>query len=237
MNPEMQGRAGDEPTAPPRYSLLKSHQQIVCSRSVSGQRSIAGLDGWAVADDDGSEIDMRLLGQRLRRLRRMRRLTLQEVAERADVSPSLLSMLERGDLADVSLSRFSRLARVYGLRTSDLLLENRDHHPPVAHSLDRAALIERGRGVTYRLLPDTPAGLEVLHILFDPRSGFETPLVHDGEDFIFVIRGAVTLFWGQHETIVEEGNFVTFPSTIRHSCFNHTDAPTEVIGLGTKPYW
>jgi transcriptional regulator with XRE-family HTH domain len=183
------------------------------------------------------DVDMETLGERLRRLRRTRRLTLKEVADAADLSPSLLSMLERGEVADISLSRFSRLARVYGLRTSDLLLEDRENEPPVAHTLKQAALVPRGAGVTYRLLPGSPASMQLMHVVFEPRAGFAESLIHEGEDFVYVIRGEVTIQWGNHQLVVGEEGFITYPGTVRHSVFNAADQVAELIAFTTKPFW
>src|SRR5207247_8405666 len=97
------------------------------------------------------------LGERLRRLRRMRRLTLQEVGVAVELSPSFLSMVERGQ-ADISISRFARLAAFYGIRPSELMLEDPSRHAPTVSRLEEGITIDRGAGIAYRLLPNAPAG-------------------------------------------------------------------------------
>jgi transcriptional regulator with XRE-family HTH domain len=176
------------------------------------------------------------LGERLRRLRRMRRLTLQEVAAAVEISPSFLSMVERGQ-ADISLSRFTRLAGFYGIRASELMLEDPDRHAPRVGGVEEGVEIERGGGIRYRLLPNSPAALQLIHIRFEPSSAMRDVLAHDGEDFCFVVRGAVTLLYGDREIVMQESQCVTYNAGVPHAFRNDGGVVAELIGLTTKPYW
>lgn len=176
------------------------------------------------------------LGERLRQLRKMRRLTLQQVAEAVDISPSFLSMVERGQ-ADISVSRFSRLAGFYGIRPSELMLEDPDRHSPRVSRVDDGVEIDRGAGIRYRLLPSSPAGQQVMHVVFEPKSAMRDVLAHDGEDFCFVVRGAVTLLFGDREIVLRRSECVTYTAAVPHAFRNDGDEVAEIIAFTTKPYW
>ena len=190
--------------------------------------------GWAVAPEPIAETAT--LGQRLRRLRRMRRLTLKEAADAVDISPSFLSMVERGQ-ADIAVSRFARLAAFYGIRPSELMLEDPSRHAPAVTDLSDGTVIDRGSGIRYRLLPNSPAGLQVMHVEFAPGSAMNDVLAHDGEDFCFVIRGTVVLLYGDQEVVLRESQCVTYTAATPHAFRNDGMAVAELIAFTTKPYW
>jgi transcriptional regulator with XRE-family HTH domain len=176
------------------------------------------------------------LGGRLRRLRRMRSLTLQEVASVVEISPSFLSMVERGQ-ADISLSRFTRLADFYRIRPSELMLEEPNQRIPAVSHVDDGLAIERGPGIRYRLLTNSPAGLQVIHVSFEPRSAMRDVLAHDGEDFCFVVDGRVTLLYGDRELVLTRAQCVSYVAAIPHAFRNDSDSAAELLAFTTKPYW
>jgi transcriptional regulator with XRE-family HTH domain len=166
----------------------------------------------------------------------LRKLTLREVAAAVDISPSFLSMVERGE-ADISVSRFARLAAFYGIRPGELLLEDPGGQVPPVTRLDEGHSIDRGPGIIYRLLRNSPAGLQLIHAVFAPHTATRDVLAHDGDDFLFVIRGSVTLLYGEHEVVVRASESTTYDGARPHAFRNDADEPAELFALTTKPYW
>src|SRR3954454_15963959 len=104
-------------------------------------------DPTSIAETSPGDEGHRLVGARLHELRRMRGLKLKDVADSVGVSPSFLSMVERGQ-TDLSLSRFSRLTEFYDIRPSERLMELRTtHDAPHLGRLDEHPSIPRGPGV------------------------------------------------------------------------------------------
>jgi transcriptional regulator with XRE-family HTH domain len=64
------------------------------------------------------ELPELLIARRLRESRQTRRLTLQHLAERAKISKSFLSKVERGNVS-ISLAALSRLAHALGMPIGD----------------------------------------------------------------------------------------------------------------------
>jgi transcriptional regulator with XRE-family HTH domain len=179
----------------------------------------------------------RLMGDRLRRLRKLRGLTLEEVAADVSVSHSFLSMLERG-IVDISLQRLTRLARFYGIAVSELLLEEGMHAEPTIVSAGEGHLVERGDGVTYRVLPDQPyLGLQLMHVVFEPKARFADFRAHRGYDVVFVTRGALTLLCDDRSYTVEAPQVAIYTGTSPHALANDRDAVAEVFAITTPPYW
>src|SRR5262249_32003573 len=146
------------------------------------------------------------------------------------------SMVERGQ-ADISVSRFSRLAAYYGIRPSELMLEDPAGRGPRVSRVDDGIEIDRGTGIRYRLLPHSPAGQHVMHVVFESQSGMRDVLAHDGEDFCSVVRGAITLLFGDREIVLRRSECVTYTAAVPHSLRNDGDEPAEIVAFTTKPYW
>src|SRR4029077_20473121 len=69
------------------------------------------------------------VGERLRAMRHLRRATLKAVAERANLSESFLSQIERGR-ARASIASLTRIAAALGVNVSDLFEPNGSRTKP-----------------------------------------------------------------------------------------------------------
>ncbi len=165
----------------------------------------------------------------------MRNMTISQVAEQADLSPSFVSMVERGK-ADISLARLARFAALYEVKLSQLLLDELHGKPQLVRPQD-GLQIDRGSGVTYRLLPVQLFGVQVMHVLFDPHAGFKDMLSHAGTDFVWVVRGAIEVLYGDEAYVVASGQALSYPAGIPHAFKNATTEPAEVITFVTPPFW
>jgi quercetin dioxygenase-like cupin family protein len=179
----------------------------------------------------------RLVGGRLKRLRKLRGLTLEEVGSAVSVSHSFLSMLERGQV-DISLDRLDRLAHFYGIALSELLLEEGLHAEPTVIPMGEGLTVDRGPGVTYRILPDHPyLGLQLMHVVFEPKARFTDFRAHRGYDVIFVCRGALTLLYDDRSYAIEAQQLVIYAATSPHALANDGHDRAEVFAITTPPYW
>lgn len=188
------------------------------------------------AEPPPGEQRQRRLGQRLRRLRHLRKLTIEQVAGEVDLSMSFLSMLERGQ-ADISLSRFSRLADFYKISVSELLVEDETNAGPTIAEPESLQLIDRGEGVTYRVLKSDHSGAQAVLVTFEPGASFSEVLAHKGRDFGWVVSGELVLLYSDREYVVGERQFVEYDASKPHAIRNDRDRPAEMIAFMNSPYW
>lgn len=183
----------------------------------------------------GGDTRLADLGLRLRSLRRLRGLSLEDVARAVDVSPSFLSMLERGR-SDVSLGRFTRIADFYGISLSELLLDGAvEPLPPEIGNVTDQRTIDRGQGISYRLIRHDPP--QVMHVVMEPYSGFADLTAHRGEDFWILLRNQADLLYGDHRYAMEAPQTARFSGTTLHAFENPYSEPAELIAVTTVPYW
>src|ERR687888_2309378 len=83
-----------------------------------------------------AEVDV---GERLRAIRRLRRATLKTIADRAEVSESFLSQVERGK-ASASIASLRRIAGALRVSVADLFEPGGPPRPRVLHRDERPPL-------------------------------------------------------------------------------------------------
>src|ERR1700755_2174233 len=103
-----------------------------------------------------SEVDV---GERLRDIRRLRRATLKTIADRAGVSESFLSQVERGR-ASASIASLRRIADALGVAVADLF-EQGPLRPRVVRRNERPSL---AFGILGRKLLLPPRPLQHLEV-------------------------------------------------------------------------
>ena len=95
------------------------------------------LDHEVHLDEDGVLVS---LGARCRKFRRDRHLTLQTIADRTGLSPSMISMVERGRTSP-SIGTLVAISSAMGVRVSDLFEGHESTPNPVTRLQDQDSII------------------------------------------------------------------------------------------------
>jgi transcriptional regulator with XRE-family HTH domain len=185
------------------------------------------------AADVTNDVDV---GVRLRELRGVRRLTLRDVAERAGLSESFLSQVERGR-ASASIASLRRNADALGIGISDLFQPAPPARPKVLRRDDRPAL---AFGVLGRKLMLTPKPLHELEVFvgeLEPggSTGEEQYAHGDSEELFVVLRGSVRLELGDELHELDEGDSIDYRSSTPHRISNAGDELAEVMWIISPP--
>ncbi len=163
------------------------------------------------------------LGPRLRAARRLRGLTLDELGERAGVSPSTISRLESGK-RQANLELLLPLSRHLGVRIDDLL------SPVDADPRVRRPSIRRHGHVIAPLTAET-APMQTYKITYPPVERAPAPRVHDGYEWLYVLSGRLLLVLDETRTELEPGEAAEFDTRVPHSMSALGGAPAEVISI------
>ena len=180
------------------------------------------------------------LGYRLRHTRRSRGATLDEVAQAAGCSESLLSKLENNK-AKVSLSLLQRICRALDLTLGALFAEAEDPGTVVVRADKRTKIeldpIQPGyRAYLERLVPfNKDSALQGNIHVIAPGGGTEGMLSHEGEEVGYVICGEIELVVGGTPYRASAGDSFYFRSDIPHSCRNIGNVEARVIFINTPP--
>jgi transcriptional regulator with XRE-family HTH domain len=175
-----------------------------------------------------------MIGERLRELRRGRRLTLRDLADRAGVSESFVSQLERGRTG-TSLKSLQGLAAALGISIGDVFDSRADGKPRVLNEKDRV-LISIGSLSKYRITPALAANLEVIAGIFEPHgTAGEEPYTHgDSEEVCLVLEGTLDAVIGDETFAIEAGDSLFYRSSTPHT-FHARERGAEVIWIISPP--
>jgi quercetin dioxygenase-like cupin family protein len=72
--------------------------------------------------------------------------------------------------------------------------------------------------------------------VLSPAASSDGAYAHDGEEFLYVLDGALTVWLGDRERYpLAAGDALTFPSTLRHRWRNRADGETRLLWINTPP--
>jgi transcriptional regulator with XRE-family HTH domain len=185
-------------------------------------------------DDDPAAARRRLVGRRLRALRVAQDASLREVATAVDVSPSFLSMIERGQ-NDLSLGRFSRLAMFFGVPPSELLADDEVKPGPDIADLRELEPVDRGEGVDYRIVRRDPP--QVVAVTLAPGARFTDLRAHRGEDTWLITNGRAQVLYGADVYDLDTFQVATFSGLVPHGISNPYPEPAVLLAVCSVPYW
>lgn len=169
---------------------------------------------------------------RLRQLREERRLSLRAAASEASISPGHLSAIERG-AANPSVAVLRALTRAYGT-TLAALVGGEETQRVVRR--DARATLTLGEGVRIEQLAVGAAALEPQLFVLAAGASSDGSYTHDGEEFLYVLEGAVTIWIGRDECHqLERGDALSFPSTLPHRWRNAASGETRLLWINTPP--
>ena len=158
---------------------------------------------------------------RLRSLRHTLGLSLDELAERANLSPSTISRVETGKRT-ISLDVLLPLAGALQVGL-DALLDVRSDDDVVIRPVPRS---EGGR--TTWMLSQPTGNTIAIKMRLEPSDRAPEHRVHPGHDWFFVTDGRVRLLLGEREVIVETGQAAEFATMTPHS-IAAVDGPAELV--------
>jgi transcriptional regulator with XRE-family HTH domain len=176
------------------------------------------------------------VGERLRSIRLLRRATLRTIAERAGVSESFLSQVERGR-ASASVASLRRIAGALGVSVADLFDSSDPSGPQVLRRDVRPSLSFGILGTKRLLTPRPLSHLEVFAGELDVggSTGAE-PYAHgDSEELLIVLTGNVQLELGGEVHELESGDSIDYRSSTPHRVANTGEEPAEVIWIISPP--
>jgi DNA-binding transcriptional MerR regulator/quercetin dioxygenase-like cupin family protein len=172
------------------------------------------------------------IGAHLRQLRARRKLSLAQVAQAAGISVGFLSALERSQMSG-SVGTLRKLARFYQTNILDFFDASETASRQVRPS--ERKVLEAGEGVRMELLAWGNAVMEPHLFRIAPEAGSGDPYTHDGEEFIYVLRGDLSITVGGEEYRLKPGDSFYFESATPHRWKNPGRKETLLLWVNTPP--
>jgi DNA-binding transcriptional MerR regulator/mannose-6-phosphate isomerase-like protein (cupin superfamily) len=184
-------------------------------------------EGRARPAGDGSAI-----GSHLRQLRAKRKLSLAQVARAAGISVGFLSALERSHMSG-SVGTLRKLARFYKTNILDFFdatgASSRQVRPA------QRKVLQAGPGVRMELLAWGNTVMEPHLFRVAPEAGSGDSYTHEGEEFLYVLRGELVITLEKEEYRLKGGDSFYFESATPHHWRNPGRTETLLLWVNTPP--
>ncbi len=180
------------------------------------------------------------IGEQLRELRQVKNLTLREVADKAGISVSYLSQLERNQ-SRLPIGVLKKIADALGVHMNWFFQSpgraNVAESDIVVRAGERRRMSFTGLGISEELLsPNLSGPLELLLSTIDAGADSED-YSHDGAEAGYVLSGTLDLWVDGRHFRLNDGDSFSFKSTQVHRCANPGDVPTRVLWVITPPHY
>ena len=177
-------------------------------------------------------MEQKTIGEKIRDLRLQKKLTLKELGQLTGLSVGYLSQLERG-LTDIATDLLSTVAQALGVDRSHFFREPRRSARRILRSYEKEIFqVEASRSVHYHLSHQVdnktllPRFIELLPINSDEEI---LPYSHEGEEFIHVLEGVLTLFIDNERQELFPGDSAHYASTTPHNWANYTTKMVRML--------
>jgi transcriptional regulator with XRE-family HTH domain len=185
------------------------------------------------------------IGGKITTLRESLGLSVDELAERSGCDVSMIVGLESGEVAS-SLTPLIRLTRALGVRLGTLLDDETELGPIVtrrnaAEQVTRIKSLETSSeaGVLdFFSLASGKASRHMEPFTIDVRpasDGDHRLSSHEGEEFLFVLEGALEVEYGKATHTLEVGDSIYYDSIVPHQVRAVGDSPARILAVVYAP--
>jgi quercetin dioxygenase-like cupin family protein/DNA-binding XRE family transcriptional regulator len=162
--------------------------------------------------------NLNAIAERIRELRGVMEISAMDMARELDIPCQTYEKYESGEL-DIPISVLFRISGKLGTDTT-VLLTGEDPRMDTA-SVCRAGKgvqVERYPGYEYSSLAYNFKGrsMEPLLVYLDPQKAPAAPVSHGGQEFNYVVEGAVKVTVGSRDYVLAAGDSIYFDARIPH---------------------
>jgi len=172
------------------------------------------------------------IGGQLRQLRAKRGLSLAQVARAVGISVGFLSAMERSQMSG-SVSTLRKLARFYKTNILDFFDAKEGSGRQVRPG--ERKVLQAGPGVRMELLAWGNTVMEPHLFRVAPESGSGESYTHEGEEFLYVLRGQLAITLDGEEYRLRPGDSFYFESATPHRWKNPGRNETWLLWVNTPP--
>ncbi len=178
------------------------------------------------------------VGERVRRVRENRDLTLKDISQRTGLDAAFLEQIENGSVAP-PLGTVIKLAKALDLKMGYFISGEEDKPYTVVRKNDRKVISryssKKGKyyGYGYESLAPQKKDrhMEPFLVSLEPSKADEERSAHDGQEFIYVLEGAMEVRLGEEVYVLEPGDSIYYDSTVPHLVKNHGSGVTRILAV------
>lgn len=166
------------------------------------------------------------VGSRIRKIRLQQGRTIQEVADASQCSKALLSKIETGKVIP-ALATLSKISKSLNVKVSALMEDGENEEAALTNSIydTPEAFVSTNKGYSIFAFAPHFINKKMQPVMVRSKKGEVRAhsFSHDGEEFIFVLKGEVQIHVGNKAYRLKEGESIYFESVNEHGVLPLTD--------------
>jgi len=189
----------------------------------------------------------KIIGEKIKNIREMKGISLEDMAKRSGLTVEQIVRIE-GNEDFPSLAPLIKIARVLGVRLGTFLDDQQALGPVICRKEN--ILCSEGIGFTnnavtkhkymsYHALSIDKSGRHMEPFMIDVMPAKNADFIfstHEGEEFIYVIEGAIEINYGKHTYHLNEGDSIYYDSIVAHHVHAGNEKPAKILGVIYTPY-
>lgn len=169
------------------------------------------------------------VGPNIRAIRERRGLSLRALSELCGLSVNAISLIERGENSP-TVSSLHMLSSALEVPITEFFQD--DHAQAVVHVPGHSRLSSQAGGITMESLGIglRHQQLEPFLVSIEPGGGnFDRPVMHNGEELVFVLQGHVSYRVDDRTYTLDTGDSLLFDATLSHCFRNSGTVPARLV--------
>lgn len=182
------------------------------------------------------------IGAKIKKLRLAKKMTLQAVARETGFSSALISQIENNNVSP-PIATLSRIAKFFDVKIGMFFTEEEEERRyEVVRRGERKQIprvISRSgtsQGYSYESLSFRKQNkkMEPFLLTVTEKAPEENTYSHDGEEFLFVMKGSAELLLDDKRVLLDEGDCVYFDSSMKHRLLSVDGSEVSVLAVITR---
>lgn len=176
------------------------------------------------------------VGKKIKELRVNKNLTLKDLSAETNLSIGFLSQLERG-LTTVAIDSLSNIAKALEVNLSYFLENKKNNKKIIIRSYEKEVFqVDNNQFIHYHLTNDIenknllPRLIEILPTKCEEDIN---SYQHEGEEFVYVLEGILTLIINGEQQELFPGDSAHYSSSIVHNWANYTTRTVKILTVHT----
>jgi len=189
----------------------------------------------------------KIIGEKIKSIREMKNISITDMAERTDMTEEQIMRIE-GNEDFPSLAPLIKIARVLGVRLGTFLDDQQELGPVICRKeclqcSDGIGFtnnaVTKHKYMTYHALSTDKSGRHMEPFMIDVMPAEVADFIfstHEGEEFIYVIEGAIEINYGKNTYQLSEGDSIYYDSIVAHHVHAGDEKPAKILGVIYTPY-
>ncbi|HCY41948.1 MAG TPA: DNA-binding protein [Prolixibacteraceae bacterium] len=185
------------------------------------------------------------VGVKIKQIREMKKVSLEELAERSGMDITIIQKIEQ-EKNIPSLAPLIKIARALGVRLGTFLDDSDAYGPVVVRSGEHQKGVrftsqpsESREHLNFFSLAFDKAGRNMEPFIIDIEPGLQSDYMlssHEGEEFIYVLDGAIEINYGKEIYKLEKGDSIYLDSIVLHNVHAGNNQSARILAVIYAPF-